>query len=85
MLTPKITPMEREIIALTAQGLSCKLIAIRLKCTHTTAESYRGRILRKFHLKTSPQMVAWAYQNGILTDVPEYDEHLQRRSQIPVI
>lgn len=42
-----LTPREREVLAMTADGLTAKEIASRLRISRKTVEQHRGRILVK--------------------------------------
>lgn len=53
-----ITPREREILALIAEGRSSKEIARALEISPKTVEYHRSNLLRKFDARTSSQLVA---------------------------
>jgi len=55
-----LTPREREVAELVAQGLSNKQIATRLVLSQRTAESHVENILRKLGFTTRTQIATWA-------------------------
>lgn len=52
-----ITPREKEVIRLLAQGLSSRKIAGEMGISFHTVESFRKKLLHKFNSKTTIQMV----------------------------
>lgn len=52
-----ITPKEREVLGLLAQGLSSKEIAFRLSISFHTVESHRKNLRLKFEAKNSSELV----------------------------
>ncbi len=59
-----LTPREREVAELIAQGLSNKEIAARLVISTRTAESHVENILRKLGYTSRTQVVAWVARGG---------------------
>jgi two-component system sensor histidine kinase TtrS len=55
-----VTPRERQVLVLVAEGNSTKEIAIELGISPKTVEFHRSNLLRKFDAKTSSQLVALA-------------------------
>lgn len=55
-----LTPREREVLALVAEGYSTKEIAIELGISPKTVEFHRANLLRKFDARSSSQLVALA-------------------------
>ena len=52
-----ITPREKEVMHLLAHGLSSKKIAEHMGISFHTVESFRKKLLQKFKVKTSIEMV----------------------------
>src|SRR5581483_380170 len=54
-----LTPRQREVAALVAQGLSNRQIAERLVITERTAESHVERIRTRLGFRSRAQIAAW--------------------------
>ncbi len=54
----QLSPREREILELLAQGLLLKEIAVHFKITHSTVQTHIGRIYKKLHVHSRAQAVA---------------------------
>ncbi len=54
----QLSPREREILELLAQGLLLKEIADHFKVTHATVQTHIGRIYKKLHVHSRAQAVA---------------------------
>ncbi len=52
-----ITPKEKEVLALLAQGLSSKEIANKLSISFHTVESHRKNLRFKFDAKNSSELI----------------------------
>jgi DNA-binding NarL/FixJ family response regulator len=61
-----LTPREREVLLLVAEGRSSKTIAGRLGVTVKTVESHRSSLMRKLHLRTVAELVRYAVRNGLV-------------------
>jgi DNA-binding NarL/FixJ family response regulator len=60
-----ITPREREIIQLLAEGHSNKAVATKLGISVKTAETHRATIMRKLGASSVVEIVRYAIRNGI--------------------
>jgi DNA-binding NarL/FixJ family response regulator len=59
-----MTPREREVIDLIAEGLSNKAIAQRLHIAPHTVKSHVRNIMEKLTLHTRLQVAAYAHREG---------------------
>lgn len=60
-----LSPREREVLALVAQGLTSAAIAERLGIGVRTVEWHRARLLHKLGLHTVADLVRYALQHGL--------------------
>jgi len=65
-LTP-LSPREREVIRLVAEGKSNKEISSHLAISVRTVETYRARLMLKLHATSVAQLVHYAIRNHIVT------------------
>jgi DNA-binding NarL/FixJ family response regulator len=63
---PSLSPRERQIIQLLAEGKSNKEVAGRLGISVRTAENHRARIMRKLQLRSLSDLVRHAIRNKIV-------------------
>ena len=61
-----LTPREREILQLLAEGKTNKEVATSLNISVYTAETHRGNILQKLNLHSSAELVLYAVRKGII-------------------
>jgi len=61
-----LTPREREIIQLLAEGKTNKEVAVALGVSVKTIESHRANIMRKLHLQSLSDLVRYAIRNKIV-------------------
>lgn len=62
----RLTPREREIIQLLAEGKSSKEVAARLGISVKTAETHRANIMRKLNLHSVSALVCYAVRNNVI-------------------
>jgi len=63
----RLTPREREILQLLAEGKSNKEIANILGISVNTAEAHRANIMLKLDLHSLPELVLYAIRNNIIS------------------
>jgi DNA-binding NarL/FixJ family response regulator len=63
---PKLTPREREVIQLLAEGKSSKEVACLLNLSTKTAETHRSNIMRKLDIHSIRDLVVYAVKNDII-------------------
>jgi DNA-binding NarL/FixJ family response regulator len=61
-----LTPREREILQLLAEGKSNKAIAQRLDISVKTVEGHRANIMRKLNFDSFSELVRYAVRNNIV-------------------
>jgi RNA polymerase sigma factor (sigma-70 family) len=62
----KLTPREREVLQLIAEGQSSAEIADHLSISPRTVDTYRSRIMRKLEIDNIPGLVVFAIRYGII-------------------
>ena len=60
-----LTPREREVLALIADGLLNKEIANRLKVRVTTVRTHRARLIEKLDIHTGPELVRFVLEHEL--------------------
>jgi DNA-binding NarL/FixJ family response regulator len=62
-----LTPREREILQLIAEGKSNKEVANLLHLSVYTVETHRANIMEKLKLKSVPELILYAVRKGIIS------------------
>jgi len=62
-----LTPREREILQLVAEGRSNKEIANLLNLSVYTVETHRSNIMEKLNLRGVPELILFAVRKGIIS------------------
>ena len=65
--TIELTPRQREVLQLLAEGKSAKEIAAVLDISARTVETHKYRMMDDLGLKSSAQLVQYAIKHGIVT------------------
>jgi two-component system response regulator NreC len=61
-----LTPRERQVLQLAAEGWTCPEIGARLHLSERTVERHRANLMRKLGLRTQTDLVRYALRRGIL-------------------
>lgn len=61
-----LTPREREVIQLVAEGKTTKEVALALSLSVKTAETHRTNLMRKLDLHSVAALTLYAVRNGIV-------------------
>jgi DNA-binding NarL/FixJ family response regulator len=61
-----LTPREREVLQLSAEGRTGPEIAARLHISHRTVENHRANLMRKLGLQNQSELVRYALRRGLL-------------------
>jgi len=62
-----LTPREREILQLVAEGKSSKDVANLLNLSVYTVETHRARVMQKLNLRSIPELILYAVRKGIIS------------------
>jgi DNA-binding NarL/FixJ family response regulator len=61
-----ITPRQREVVQLIAEGRSNREIGIILNITEKTAETHRANVMRRLNLHSVSEIVRYAVRNDVI-------------------
>jgi DNA-binding NarL/FixJ family response regulator len=61
-----LTPREREIVQLLAEGKSSKEVGVFLNLSVKTVETHRSNIMRKLEIHSTSELVRYAVKNNII-------------------
>ncbi len=67
-----LTPREKEILCLLAEGYSNKEIAEKLVVSPSTVHSHRTNVMRKLNLSSPHDLVQYARQHGLIRASPSH-------------
>jgi DNA-binding NarL/FixJ family response regulator len=67
MLLKKISPRQREVLQLLAEGKSAKEIASVLEISTKTVEFHKYKMMEQLNIKTSAELVQYAMKHGIIS------------------
>jgi DNA-binding NarL/FixJ family response regulator len=62
----ELTPREREVVQLIAEGNSSKEIAVRLGISEKTTETHRANLMRKLNIHSVSEIVRYAIRNRMI-------------------
>ena len=62
-----LSPREREIVQLVAEGLSNKEIAEQIHLSEATVDTHRRNIMRKLELKGVAELTKYAIREGLVS------------------
>jgi DNA-binding NarL/FixJ family response regulator len=62
-----LSPREREVLQLVAEGKSNKEVASLLHLSVYTVETHRAKIMQKLNLKGVPELILYAVRKGIIS------------------
>ena len=62
-----LSPREREVLQLVAEGQSNKEVANLLNLSTYTVETHRAKIMQKLNLKGVPELILYAVRKGIIS------------------
>lgn len=63
----RLTPRQREVLQLSAEGRSAKEVASLLRISVRTAEYHRARVMKALGVRTTADLVQYAIRNGLIT------------------
>jgi two-component system response regulator NreC len=61
-----LSPREREVLQLIAEGKTNKEVATKLNLSVYTVDSHRGKIMEKLNLHSTGELVRFAMKNGLV-------------------
>ena len=65
----KLTPRQREVLQLVAEGRSAKEIAAVLRISRRTAEFHKARLMEVLGLQTTAELIQYALRTGLISPV----------------
>src|SRR5271167_2730327 len=67
---PQLTPRQREVLQLVAEGKTMKEVATQLNISTRTAESYKYHLMNVLGIRTTAELVQHAIKIGLITVRP---------------
>jgi DNA-binding NarL/FixJ family response regulator len=61
-----LTPRERQVLQLAAEGKTCPEIGALLSISERTAERHRANLMQKLNLRSQTELILYAVERGIL-------------------
>lgn len=77
-----LTPRQRQVLQLVAEGYSLKEIAARLEITQKTVEFHKYKLMRQLHASTTAELTAIAITHGLIGSEAARARLHQRQSAI---
>jgi DNA-binding NarL/FixJ family response regulator len=62
-----LTPRERELLQLLAEGETTKEIAAALNLSPHTVDTHRGNLMQKLNLHSIPELILYAVRKGVIS------------------
>ena len=62
-----LTPREKEILQMVAEGRSNKEVANVLNLSVYTVETHRSNVMEKLNLHSVPELILYAVRKGVIT------------------
>ncbi len=81
----KLTPREREVLLLVAEGLSNREVAQRLWISTATVKFHLTKMYEKLAVANRTGAVRWAQRHGLLTSDSEATSSPQRQKSAPAV
>jgi two-component system nitrate/nitrite response regulator NarL len=66
LLGDQLTPREREVVAILAEGGGNEPIGLRLRISPNTVRTHVQSVLTKLQLHSRVEIAAWAFRNGLV-------------------
>jgi len=65
-----LTPRQREVLQLVAEGKSIKEIAVILSLSVKTVEFHRAKLMENLHLQSNADLIKFALSHGLVEQTP---------------
>lgn len=63
-----LTPRQRDVLRLVAEGYSARKIGSLLKISSRTVEYHKYRLMEDLKLRSSAELIRYAIKHGIVSD-----------------
>jgi DNA-binding NarL/FixJ family response regulator len=74
----ELTPRQREVVQLFAEGRPIKEIAWHLGLSEKTVEFHKHHIMESFNLKSNAELVLFALKRGLISVTPDASPHTRQ-------